>query len=101
MRPHTALWLGALLCTTGLPIVNSKKQAKASKPSKKPKQWGGPILSRCSACSAVADEILTKQEKVAKSGREMTELQAIELLEDERLGHLCNRMKINWHYVTM
>ena len=79
--------------------VMAKKKKKKGGPA--PKPWGGAILSRCSACSAVASDILKKQEAVARPGKVMTELQSIEVLEDDKLGHFCNRMKLDWHYLTM
>ena len=84
-----------LACSSGAKKVK-KKQEKAP-----------PFPARCSACLAVAADL--GERFVTVADRQISEMQLLELLEEDVLRHaeglrdphICSVMKLRYHYLTM
>ena len=100
MGPRRLLLLAAAILLLLAPSGAKKKKKGAAKP---PRPKAPAMLSRCSACHAVASDLT---ERLAPyEGRDVPEVQMLELIEGadnlgHNLGHLCNAMKIRWHRVV-
>ena len=101
MAPRRLLLLAAAILLLLAPSGAKKKKKKGA--AKLPRPKAPAMLSRCSACHAVASDLT---ERLAPyEGRDVPEVQMLELIEGadnlgHNLGHLCNAMKIRWHHVV-